>query len=249
MSATQRTDVQAFYDKFWQPDNQAAQLEHDYWTFQEQAREWAYAALGDPRDRQILEIGPGLGQDTVSLAERGADLTVIDISVPGLAVARGAVQRAGLLDRCRFEQRDAQATDFPEASFDGVFARGVTMHVDHLRLLREMARILRPGGRAVFIDPLKYHPIINLYRLSVSSCKDSHPVYRTTREMAEGARFFSAFDHREFYLNSVLALVFRGQPAIYSRLTGPLQWLDRLTLAAFPVLRRFAWTAVVVYTR
>ena len=242
-------EVRAFYDKFWQPDNRAAQLEHDYWTFQAEAREWAYSVLGDLNGRQILEIGPGLGQDTVALAERGADLTVIDISRPGLEVARQAVERADLLGRCRFEQRDAQATGFPDGHFDGIFARGVTMHVDLLPFLQEMSRVLRPGGRAVFIDPLKYHPIVNLYRLSVSSCKDSAPVYRNIREMKQGARYFSAFDHRVFYLNSVLALVFRGRPAIYERLTKPLQRIDRLTLAALPFLRPFAWTAVVVYVR
>ncbi len=242
-------EVRAFYDKFWQPDNRAAQLEHDYWTFQVEAREWAYSVMGDLKGRRILEIGPGLGQDTIALAEHGADLTVIDISRPGLAVARQAVERAGLLDRCHFEQRDAQASGFPDSYFDGIFARGVTMHVDLLPFLQEMSRVLRPGGRAVFIDPLKYHPIINLYRLSVSSCKDSEPVYRNIREMKQGARYFSAFDHRVFYLNSVLALVFRGRPAIYERLTKPLQRIDRLTLAALPFLRPFAWTAVVVYTR
>ena len=242
-------DVQAFYDKFWQPANKAAQLEHDYWTFQEEAREWAYSALRELKGRRILEIGPGLGQDTVALAERGADLTVIDISEPGLAVARQAVERVDLLDRCRFERRDAQVSGFPESHFDGIFARGVTMHVDLQPFLAEMSRILRPGGRAVFIDPLKYHPIVNLYRLSVSSCKDSAPVYRSIREMKRGARYFSKFDHRVFYLNSVLALVFRGRPALYERLAKPLQRIDKLTLATLPFLRPFAWTAVIVYTR
>ncbi|HEX2173797.1 MAG TPA: class I SAM-dependent methyltransferase [Dehalococcoidia bacterium] len=249
MSAVQIAEVRSFYDGFWDPANEAAQLEHDYWTFQVEAREWAYAQLSPVRGKRILEIGPGLGQDTVTLAERGAELTVIDVSAPGLDVARRAVERAGLLDRCTFEQRDAQATGFPDDRFDGIFARGVTMHVDHHVFLREMARILKPGASVVLIDPLKYHPVINLYRLSVSSCKDSRPTYRTIRDMADAARYFSAFDHREFYLNSVLALIFRSRPGIYEKLTRPLQALDQATLAVLPFLRPFAWTVVVAYRK
>lgn len=249
MSAVQVTEVQSFYDGFWNPANEAAQLEHDYWTFQVEAREWAYQQLGPLRGKQILEIGPGLGQDTITLAERGAEVAVIDISVPGLDVARRAVERTGLADRCTFEQRDAQTTGFPDDTFDGIFARGVTMHVDHHVFLREMARILKPGATVVLIDPLKYHPVINLYRLSVSSCKESNPTYRTVRDMAEAARCFSGFDHREFYLNSVMALIFRGRPGLYGKLTRPLQALDRATLAALPFLRPFAWTAVVAYRK
>lgn len=242
-------DVQTFYDRFWDPTNEHAQLEHDYWTFQVEARSWAYEQLGPLAGQDILEIGPGLGQDTVTLAQGGAKVTVIDVSEPGLEVARRAVAAAGLLDRCVFEKCDAQATGYPDNSFDGIFARGVTMHVDHIAFLRELARIVRPGGRVVLIDPLKYHPVINLYRLSVSSCKDSNPRYRTLRDMAAGARFFSSWDHREFYLNSVLALVFRGSPAIYQRVTRPLQRLDKITLGALPFLRPFAWTAVFAYRK
>jgi ubiquinone/menaquinone biosynthesis C-methylase UbiE len=249
MSAVQVEEVQSFYDGFWDPANEAAQLEHDYWTFQVEAREWAYEQLGPLRGRKILEIGPGLGQDTVTLAERGARVTVIDISAPGLDVARRAVESAGLIDRCTFEQRDAMATGFADNTFDGIFARGVTMHVDHHVFLREMARILKPGASVALIDPLKYHPVINLYRLSVSSCKDSHPTYRTVRDMADAARYFSGFKHREFYLNSVLALIFRSQPGLYGKLTRPLQAIDRATLTALPFLRPFAWTAVVAYRK
>lgn len=249
MSVPQTQEVQAFYDHFWDPTNEGVQLEHDYWTFQTDAREWAYRQLGPLDGRRILEIGPGLGQDTVTLAQRGARVSVIDISEPGLEVARQAIERAGLSERCTFERRDAQASGYPADSFDGVFARGVTMHVDHLAFLRELSRILRPGGTVVLIDPLKYHPVINLYRLSVSSCKDSHPAYRTLRDMSAGAQFFADYQHREFYLNSVLALIFRSRPALYHRLTGPLQRLDGLTLSALPFLRSFAWTAVFAYRK
>src|SRR3546814_18316951 len=59
---------------------------------------------------------------------------------------------------------NAEAMTFPDDSFDLVFGSGIIHHLDIDRASGEIARVLRPGGRAVFIEPLGLNPAIALYR-------------------------------------------------------------------------------------
>src|SRR3546814_13720576 len=59
---------------------------------------------------------------------------------------------------------NAEAMDFPDDSFDLVFGSGIIHHLDIDRAFAEIARVLRPGGRAVFVEPPGLNPAIEIYR-------------------------------------------------------------------------------------
>src|SRR3546814_1101008 len=75
---------------------------------------------------------------------------------------------------------NAEAMTFPDDSFDLVFGSGIIHHLDIDRAFGEIARVLRPGGRAVFIEPLGLNPAIELYRRFTPSARtpDEHPLLR-----------------------------------------------------------------------
>jgi SAM-dependent methyltransferase len=107
-------------------------------------------ALGPTEDREVLEIACGTGRFTVMLAERGADITGLDISAAMLSQGRQKAKRAGVADHIEFLRGDAGRLPFPDDSFDVVFA----MRFFHLaetpeRFLAEMARVSR---EQVFFD-------------------------------------------------------------------------------------------------
>jgi SAM-dependent methyltransferase len=99
--------------------------------------------LGDVRDRDVLEVGCGAGQCTAWLRAQGARAIGLDQSASMLRRAR---DRSGLV------LGDARALPFPDATFDlACSAFGAVPFVaDPERIMAEVARVLRPGGRWVF---------------------------------------------------------------------------------------------------
>lgn len=98
--------------------------------------------------KKVLEIGCGIGTDTVNFARAGADVIACDLSMASLDLAK---QRAALygLD-IRFFQADAErlAENFaPEHTFDLIYSFGVIHHSPHPdEILRQAAQLLKPRG-------------------------------------------------------------------------------------------------------
>ena len=107
--------------------------------------------LGDVRGARVLEVGAGAAQGTRWLRTvGGADAVATDVSAGMLAAARRLDAAVGT--RTPLVQADARELPFGDASFDVVFtAFGALPFVpDTERVHREVARVLRPGGRWVF---------------------------------------------------------------------------------------------------
>jgi SAM-dependent methyltransferase len=117
----------------------------------EDAREVAFRAIAAARPRRLLEVGPGPGELSARvMAELGAAVVALDVSerMVELARARGVDARVG----------DVQALPFPDASFDTVVAAWMLYHVPDLdQGLREIARVLSPGGRLVAVTNSELH--------------------------------------------------------------------------------------------
>lgn len=106
-------------------------------------------ALAPVEDRHVLEIACGTGRFTVMLAERGADVTGIDISEAMLAQGRERARATRTADHLEFLRGDAARLPFPDNAFDAVFA----IRFFHLastpgRFLSEMRRVA--AERVVF---------------------------------------------------------------------------------------------------
>ncbi len=101
--------------------------------------------------QRVLDAGCGLGGSACWLARRrGAEVVGITLLPSQVARARQVARRRGLEDRVRFECADFARTPFPAASFDVAWALESVCHApDKAAFYREMARVLRPGGRLV----------------------------------------------------------------------------------------------------
>ena len=92
-----------------------------------------FAEYGRWAGRRVLEIGCGLGTDTVSFARAGARVTAIDLSSRSLELARQRADVFGLQDRITFIEADAERlSDYVEpAPYDLVYSFGVIHHTPH----------------------------------------------------------------------------------------------------------------------
>jgi len=95
------------------------------------------------RGMRVLDICCGPGMLAAGALERGAEAGGLDFSKEAVELAHRLVPNG------RFQQGDAQSLPFPAASFDAVLCGYGLMHVpEPAAALREMLRVLRPGGRA-----------------------------------------------------------------------------------------------------
>jgi len=101
-----------------------------------------------PACAHVLDVGCGPGIWTRELARRGYRVSAIDLTSTAVALAKSSVELFGLAADIR--EGDAENLPFADQSFDGVVSHGVIHHTpDTARCVREMARVLRPGGMAV----------------------------------------------------------------------------------------------------
>lgn len=126
------------------------------WVTVDEYDDWI-AALGLDGSSRVLEVASGSGGPALYLAERcGCRVTGIDLNTSGIRTARLQALRAGLEGRATFEVEDAQSRlRFPNGFFDALLCIDSMNHFpDRLHSLREWRRVLKPGGRAAFTDPV-----------------------------------------------------------------------------------------------
>lgn len=123
---------------------------------------------------KILDVACGTGDFAIAMAGKacsGSRITGVDLSEGMLAVCRDKIRAAHLEDRISVEQGDCENLPFADATFDRVTAAFGVRNFEHLELgLSEMARVLKPGGKAVILElSVPDNPILrrfyNLYFL------------------------------------------------------------------------------------
>ncbi len=132
--------------------------------------------LGDVTGRRVLEVGAGAAQCSRWLLGAGARPVALDVSAAMLGRGRALGVSTGL--EVPLVQADAAALPFPAGSFDLACSAygGVPFVDDSARVMREVARVLRPGGRWVFSVP---HPV-----------RWSFPDDPTERGLVAGSSYF-----------------------------------------------------------
>jgi len=106
---------------------------------------------------RLLDVACGSGRTTLRIARvTGCTVNGIDIHPQGVAAATDAANDAGLADRATFQVVDAsRSLPFEDHAFDAVICIDAINHLpDRRGTLREWKRVLRPGGRLVFTDPI-----------------------------------------------------------------------------------------------
>ena len=113
--------------------------------------------MGLNEQSRVLDIACGSGRPTLRIAQRtGCGVHGIDIHSAAIAEARSATEQERLTNRARFEQADASKDlPFDDATFDAVICIDAINHLPNRpAVLKEWARVLKPGAVLVFTDPI-----------------------------------------------------------------------------------------------
>ena len=136
-------------------------------------RSWRRTALKWLRPHRpalVLDVATGTGDFAIQACRMlpSASLTGVDLSEGMMQVGRRKVEQAGLAARIDFQREDCEALTFSDASFDAVTVAFGIRNFEHLdRGLREMCRVLRPGGHLVILElsTPDRPPMKQLYRI------------------------------------------------------------------------------------
>jgi SAM-dependent methyltransferase len=124
------------------------------------------AVAGLAPGSRALELGCGTGLFTEKVAASGAVINGIDLSTHLLGSARA---RTRAIETVRLTCGNAEELPYGGGSFDAVYGSSVLHHLDLDRALAEVARVLRPGGVAVFAEPNILNPQVALmFRLGMT---------------------------------------------------------------------------------
>lgn len=185
------------------------------------AWEYAFHLLGRTDGQRVLDFGCGDGQCTTLISSHGGRVLALDISTDLLAMAR---QRS-LLDGANQEVAplcgSAHAVPLQSESVDVVFGMAVLHHVDLRLAAAEVHRVLKPGGRAIFTEPIRNSKLLAAIRSLIPYRQpDISPFERPLRfdEIEAFASRFRSWQHREFDLPFVQLLrVLKAPPAWQER--------------------------------
>jgi len=174
--------------------------------------------------------------------------SLIGIDVSQVAVERArayvAERRRGWRAEVSFRVMDAEHLEFEDGSFDLVCGVGILHHGDTARLAAESARVLRPGGTAVFLEPMGHNPLINLFRRFTPRLRsdDEHPLLEA--DLAGLTEHFAEVVVDRFALLTPLATpLMRWR--FGTRVAGWLERIDRRLIGRFGWARRWAWIVVI----
>jgi len=108
----------------------------------------------------VLELGCGTGSFTRELARSGAEVVAIDVSLELLEIARASCSAPNV----QYQIQNAHALSYSEGVFDSVVGSSVLHHLEVEKALRDVYRVLKPGGTIYFTEPNMLNPQIAIQK-------------------------------------------------------------------------------------
>jgi ubiquinone/menaquinone biosynthesis C-methylase UbiE len=206
---------------------------------------YLFDQLGDLRGKRVLEIGGGTGFHAAMLVHRGAKVVATDVSSVGVEVMQRRFEANGMSDRAEAAVVVAEQMPFEDGSFDFVIGLAVLHHLVMDQAAPEIARVLVPGGRAVFLEPLSENRILDFVRdyVPYPGKKSPHGHRGVTFAMLkEASRFFASTKVHPFYLTAMLNRAIGQHTSI-----TPLERLDDIVIRRVPRARALCRQVVVTF--
>lgn len=164
---------------------------------------------------KVLEVGVGTGKN-FSHYRPGVELTAIDFS-PGMLGKAGEKKEQPGMQEIELKEMDIEQLLFPDNTFDSVVSTFVFCTVpDPVKGLAEVYRVLKPGGRAIFLEHMRSNnPFINLFLYPMNILSRSFlgtSMVRKTQENIESSGFI--IRHVRYLLLDIVRLIITEKPGI-----------------------------------
>jgi SAM-dependent methyltransferase len=213
------------------------------------------AAMRDAADMRVLEIGSQSWEWCLfRYGYQPKQLTCINISQAELEIGQVHAEKLGV--SCDFRTMDAHGLEFGDGSLDFVFGVAILHHLDFARALREIHRVLRNGGKMVFVEPLRHNPVARLVRWATPDARTPDELPLGRPELSMVARNFTVDNYYSELFTVIGAIISRPLfPNPINPVTRFCSLVDELVVRLMPAAgvyyrsvvirgtkRRDAWT-------
>ena len=249
-SDARKVEEAQFHDKL-RGLYQADPEQYAYYT----SNEKFYAVVGSSDDfyydwlrqnatgKKVLDFGCGAGVASAEIAKFAAHVTGIDISPEAARISTEQAKKSGVSGNTTFTVMDAEALEFAPGTFDVVCVRGVLHHMDLDAALRQIHKVLKPDGKAIFLEALANNPIIQAYRRRTPHLRTAWETEHILRyeDALKMRKYFKTVEVRPFHLAVLAAVPLRKTP-LFKPVWTVLEAFDRVALR-LPGLRKQGWMA------
>ena len=205
-------------------------------------------AIGDLRGKNILDFGCGEGWSTIQYAKHGAKVSSFDISPESVRNLIKEAKRRGMTRDIHAAVMAAECLGYPSNSFDLVLGVAILHHTDPFAAGAEISRVLKPGGRALFIEPLAHNWFLKIFRQLTPGRRTPTEQPMTVKQIADFGNYFSTTDYRGYHLISIFPqglLWATGSQRLFRWSLCLTEAMDKWLLRTIRPLRRYCWSAII----
>lgn len=220
-------------------------------------------ALGDIRGKRIIDLGCGLGETSVYFALKGARVTAVDLSPEMLKVVDRLSKRYHVRVRKTLASVEHLSLKKNE-KFDVVYAGNLFHHVNIPRTMQSILPHMHKDSVLVCWDPVRYNPIINIYRKIAVNVRSPNERPVGFSEIRYLRQLFHESTVSWYWFSSLFIFIYmyvieRRNPNTerywktvikegrkWSWLYLPLSAFDRIILTLLPFLRPLCWNVILV---
>jgi len=192
---------------------------------------------------EVLDYGCGIGQSLKEVIKfNPKKISGIDISEVSIQKAKNIIQN--LDSKVELMVDNCEQTKFKDSKFDIIYGTGILHHLNMSLCLVEINRILKPGGKFLFIEPLGTNPLINLYRKLTpnSRSEDEHPLIK--HDFDEIQNKFNKMKIKYYGFFTLIFFPFYSTPK-KSKLFKLLTIIDQF-LFKFNFFKKLAWSVLII---
>ncbi len=194
----------------------------------------------------VLDYGCGRGDLSFFISDMGAKTIGIDISDEAINKAQ---KRAHVYTNdISFLKMDAHDLKFDDNYFDLVCGISIIHHLNPGRVYSEISRVLKPTGRAIFLEPLGHNFFINLFRRCTPNFRSFDEKPLRCSDIYKANKYFEEVDC-EWYALTTLAVI----PFIKTRLRNPglafFEKLDNILIKNHRYFGKYGWQVIIQLER
>lgn len=227
----------AFWDHHYSANMYAGWKEEPYdrWSTGLTSRRMSAEWLGPIKEKRLLLCA--VGAEAIIYARAGAEVYGFDISDSQIQAVDVLARRLGLRDRIQLDVSPFEHLPYSDDFFDLAFGIAILHHVDLKTGSAELARVLKPGGRAAFIEPLGMNPVLQFARRHVPYPMKKRTVDEQPLTFRDIEVFGAAFAQARHVEMSLLGML-RRRVVTNNRMIDWMERTDETLLRAVPGLRR-----------
>jgi SAM-dependent methyltransferase len=190
-----------------------------------------------------LEIGCSTGDNLERLLKKHTfDSYGIDISANAVEAARRRL--AHFSPSPKIDVMDANKLSYRDESFDFCFGSGVMHHLQLPQAFVEARRVIKTGGKLIFMEPLATNPLIQLYRRMTPADRSADETPLTSAHITAIHSIARDVKMEFFGFFTLAGLALAPCPPFQTRFMRLARWMDRM-LFKVPGAWRLAWVVII----